>query len=131
MFRPEDEAGLGQKSQARDGRDGEMVGPEATFQCQPPFSSAPQLSGALFYPLFCICKNPCHSSSVPVEKWAKDRHRLFRDKEFQMSLKHMKGCSIMLIIIGMQIKSTQGIHQIGKDQTSVTTVWWGCGRLAL
>lgn len=48
-----------------------------------------------------------------------------------MSLKHMKGYTIMLIIIGMQIRSTKGMYHMGEDQTSVNAVWWGCGRLVL
>lgn len=84
MLRWEEEEGLGQKSQTA----GEVVGPEVSFQCQSLSSSDPRLSGALFDFLFCNCKNPFHSSSVPVEKWAKNRYRLFKDKELQMSLKH-------------------------------------------
>lgn len=103
LARLEEEGGLSQKSQATR----EVTGPQAIFQCQSlshvtrnylvPFSNS----------LFCICKNPSHSSAVPVEKQAQDRYRLVKEKEYQKSLKHRKRCSITFTVIKMQIKSTR------------------------
>ena len=62
-----------------------------------------------------------------IKKWGKDLNRYFSKEDTQMANKHLKRCSILLIIREMQIKTTYHLRKAIKKKSTNNKCWRGCG----
>jgi hypothetical protein len=71
-------------------------------------------------------------SNNPLKRWGSELNKQFSPEEYRMAEKHLKKCSISLIIREMQIKTTLRFHltplRMAKNKISGDSrCWQGCG----